>query len=97
MLLECINEELVEIDEEISDTETIYSIVSITEGKQNSDSENEDLINDLAELECPNIEFRDITCEHKWKKNRELDSIRCFKCKWFPDRLHVTPQNRGSR
>ena len=54
MLLECTNEELVEIDEEISDTETIYSIVSIIEGKQNSDSENEDLINDLAELEFPN-------------------------------------------
>ena len=54
MLLECTNEELVEIDEEISDTETIYSIVSITEGKQNSDSENEDLINDLVELEFPN-------------------------------------------
>ena len=30
MLLECTNEELVEIDEEIYDTETIYSIVSIT-------------------------------------------------------------------
>ena len=30
MLLECTNEELVEIDEELSDTETIYSIVSIT-------------------------------------------------------------------
>ena len=87
MLLECTNEELVEIDEEISDTETIYSIVSITEGKQNSDSENEDLINDLAELEFPNTELMDITCEHKWKKNRGLDS-RCFKCKWFPDRLH---------
>ena len=40
MLLQCTNEEIVEIDEEISDTETIYSIVSITEGKQNSDSEN---------------------------------------------------------
>ena len=88
MLLECTNEELVEIDDEISDTETIYSMVSITEGKQNSDSENEDLINDLAELEFPNTEFMDITCEHKWKKNRGLDSIRCFKCKWFPDRLH---------
>ena len=30
MLLECTNEELVEIDEEISDTEMTYSIVSIT-------------------------------------------------------------------
>ena len=70
MLLECTNEELVEIDEEIFDTETIYSIVSITKGKQNSDSENEDLLNDLAELEFPNIEFMDITCEHQWKKNR---------------------------
>ena len=30
----------------------------------------------------------DITCEHQWKKNRGLDSIRCFKCKWFPDKLH---------
>ena len=30
----------------------------------------------------------DMTCEHKWKKNRGLDSIRCFKCKWFPDKLH---------
>ena len=29
-----------------------------------------------------------MTCEHKWKKNRGLDSIRCFKCKWFPNRLH---------
>ena len=48
MLLECTNKELVEIDEEISDIETIYSIVSIKEGKENSDSENEDLINDLA-------------------------------------------------
>ena len=30
----------------------------------------------------------DMTCEHKWKKNRGLDSIRCFKCKRFPDKLH---------
>ena len=29
-----------------------------------------------------------MTCEHKWKKNKGLDIIRCFKCKWFPDRLH---------
>ena len=36
MLLECTNEELVEINEEISATEMIYSIVSITEGKDNS-------------------------------------------------------------
>ena len=48
MLLQCRNEELVEIDEEMSDTETIYGIVSIKEGKENSDSENEDLINELA-------------------------------------------------
>ena len=41
MLLECTNEELVEIDEEISYTKTIYSIASIKEGKENSDSENE--------------------------------------------------------
>ena len=41
MLLECTNEELIEIDEEISDTETIYSIVIIQEGKENSDNENE--------------------------------------------------------
>ena len=32
MLLECTNEELLAIDEEISDTETIYSIVSIKQG-----------------------------------------------------------------
>ena len=53
MLLECTNEELVEMDEEISDTETIYSIVSIKEGKENSygeNEENEDLINELAKL-----------------------------------------------
>ena len=90
MLLECTNEVLVEIDEEIYDTETIYSIVSIKEGKENSDSENEDLLNDLAitELEFLGTEFMDMTCEHKWKKNKGLDSIRCFKCKWFPNRLH---------
>ena len=46
MLLECTNKELVEVDEEISNTETIYNIVSIKEGKENSVSENEDLIND---------------------------------------------------
>ena len=34
MILECTNEELVEIDEEISDTETIYNIVNIKEGKE---------------------------------------------------------------
>ena len=50
MLLECTNEELVEIDEKISNTETIYNIVSIKEGKENPDSENKDLINDLAEM-----------------------------------------------
>ena len=83
MLLECTNEELVEIDEEISNTETIYNIVSKKEGKENSDSENEDLINDLVELEFLNTEFIDMTCEHKWKKNRGLDSIRCFKCNGF--------------
>ena len=54
MLLECTNEELVEIDEEISDTETIYSIVIIKERKEDLDSENKDLINDLAELEFLN-------------------------------------------
>ena len=51
MLLERTNEELVEINEEISDTKTIYSIVSIKEGKENSDSENEDIINELVELD----------------------------------------------
>ena len=66
----------------------IYSIVSIKEGKKNSYSKNEDLINDLAELEFLNIEFMDMTCEHKWKKNIGLDRIRCFKCKWFLDKLH---------
>ena len=50
MLLECTNEELVAIKKDISDTETIYSIVSIKKGKENSDSENEDLINELVEL-----------------------------------------------
>ena len=53
---------------------TIYSIVSIKEGKESSDSENEDLINDLAELEFLNTEFMDMKME-----NRGLDSIRCFK------------------
>ena len=76
MLLECTNEELVEIDEEISDTETIYNIVSIKEEKENFDSENEDLINEFAELQFLGIEFMDIICEHKWKKNSRLDSIR---------------------
>ena len=90
MLLECTNEELVEIDEEISDTQTIYSIVSIKERKENSNSENEDLLNDLAvaELEFLGTEFMDMTCEHKWKNNKGLDSIRWFKCKWFLDRLN---------
>ena len=60
MLLECTNEELVEINEEISDTETIYSIVSIKEGKENSDSENEDLINDSVGFEFLGTEFMDI-------------------------------------
>ena len=23
------------------------------------------------------------------KKNRGIDNIRCFKCKWFPDKLHI--------
>ena len=32
----------------------------------------------------------DIICEHEWKKNSGLDSIRYFKCKWFLDRLHRT-------
>ena len=27
------------------------------------------------------------TCEHTWKKNNGFDSIRCFKCKRFSDRL----------
>ena len=89
MLLECTNEELVEIDEEIYVTKTIYSIVSIKEGKENSDSENEDLINDLAELDFLNTEFMDMTCEYKWKKNKGFDSIIYFKCKWFPDKLHM--------
>ena len=31
----------------------------------------------------------DMTCEHKWKHNKGLDSIICFKCKWFSDRLHI--------
>ena len=42
LLLECTNEELVEVDEDISDTEIIYSIVSIKEEKENSESDNED-------------------------------------------------------
>ena len=88
MLLECTNEELVEIEEEILDTETIYSIVGIKEGKENLDSENEDLINELTELDLSRTEFMDKICEHEWKKNSGLDSIRCFKCKWFLDRLH---------
>ena len=88
MLLKCTNEELVEIDKEVTDTETIYSIVSIKEEKENSDSENEDLINELEEQDFLGIEFMDIICEHEWKKISGLDRIRCFKCKWFLDKLH---------
>ena len=62
----------------IFDTKTIYNIVSIQEGKENSDSENEDLINELAELGFFRTEFMDITCEHDWKKNSGLDSILKF-------------------
>ena len=59
----------------IFDTETIYNIVSIQEGKENSDIKNEDLINELVELDFFRTEFMDITCEHDWKKNSGLDSI----------------------
>ena len=42
----------------------------------------------VKKLPYKGIEFMNIACEHKWKKNSGLDSIRCFKCKWFLDRLH---------
>ena len=65
LLLECTNEELVEVDEDISDAETIYSTVSIKGEKENSESENEDL--DI-ESDLSRLEFMNTTCEHKWKK-----------------------------
>ena len=43
----------------------------------------------IVNLLCSNPFFPIyMTCEHKWKKNKGLDSIRCFKCKWFLDKLH---------
>ena len=84
LFLECTNEELVEVDENISDTETIYSIVSIKDKKENSESDNKDF---NTESDLSRLEFMNTTCEYSWKKNSGLDSIKCFKCKWFPDIL----------
>ena len=59
LLLECTNEELVEVDEDISDTETIYSIISIKDEKENSESDNEDL--DI-ESYLYRLKFMNTTC-----------------------------------
>ena len=69
------------MDEDISDTKTIYSIVSKKDKKENSESDNKDFD---TKLDLSKLEFMNTTCEHTWKKNSGLDSIRCFKCKWFP-------------
>ena len=53
ILVECVNEDLLLVDEYVSDTESIYSIISYDDPNEieehDSDSENDDLINNLLE------------------------------------------------
>ena len=60
-------------------------IVSIKDEKEILKSDNEDFD---TELDLSGLKFMNKTYEHTWKKNNGLDSNRCFKCKWFLDRLH---------
>ena len=96
ILIECVNEDLIPVDENISDNESIYSIISIDETvpiqKNNTDYNtinefskekigNEDTTSD-DEYELMNTE--NSLCTHKWKKHIGSDSVSCFICKFFP-------------
>lgn len=62
-LIECTNEDLINIDETVSDTEAIYSIVSIDdkiEGNIESEPETSKLIEDFVKMEIPEIDLSDL-------------------------------------
>lgn len=96
-LIEDFQETLINVDEYMSDNESIYSIVSM-ETEENtqidsSESEEEELINEIG-LEKLNLEEIQVNtlvniseeCNHDFEKNKGLDSNQCFICKWYPSK-----------
>ncbi|WMV29160.1 hypothetical protein MTR67_022545, partial [Solanum verrucosum] len=98
-LIEDFQETLINVDEYMSDNESIYSIVSVeieeTTRSDESDSANEELINEIG-LEFKNIDLEELhintmmnvlqECTHEFERNKGIDSNQCILCKWYPSR-----------
>ncbi|WMV43464.1 hypothetical protein MTR67_036849, partial [Solanum verrucosum] len=98
-LIEDFQETLINVDEYMSDNESIYSIVSVeieeTTRSDESDSANEELINEIG-LEFNNIDLEELQintmmnvlqeCTHEFERNKGIDSNQCILCKWYPSR-----------
>ena len=81
--MEAINEDLIEVDEHMSDTESIYSTISL-ENSQDTNSEDEEyeFIEDITD-QMNNFgpylsELVENNCTHNWLHRQGRDSKPCF-------------------
>ena len=95
-LIEDFQETLINVDEYMSDNESIYSVVSVEMEErnysENSDSDNEEFINEIGmELKDLDLELSTMMnisqeCNHEFERNKGIDSNQCVFCKWYPSR-----------
>ena len=85
--MEDVNKNLINVDEYMSDNESIYSIRSMEVFEEeinksdSSDSGEEEFINEIG-LEKTNSDYYDLVnlikeCEHEFKEGKGLDSNQC--------------------
>lgn len=84
----------------MSDTESIYSIVSIEVADKaesdSSDSEKDELINEIGTdlqppLELEELQFSNMMniiqdCNHEFERQKGIDSNQCSICRWYPSK-----------
>ena len=98
LLVNEINQDLIEIDEYVSDTESIYSIVSINLTNKADSSDSDDDLSFIDNMASKNLEEFRIReqfqidgnymnteeCHHIWLENQGYDNRQCFICGWYP-------------
>lgn len=91
-LINNINMDLIEITDNISDTETIYSIISeevLTSDEEIDDNrfEPEDMVEAIMSSKSLNLDkqFMENIHRHSWDKRTGSDDVPCFKCYRYPN------------
>ena len=91
-LVDSVKEDLLEIASDVSETSTIYSIISLEglEEQENIQTSNYTLINELTEFQenmpqeyLLNIVNKDL-CQHEFKHKMGTDTTKCEFCPWYP-------------